>query len=210
MFSAGSGVRGGIFREQRSLKHCTDWDSFEAFPCPQKGDPPLKHLQALGSPPGTISKTFSSSCCLCTCLPPVALTWRCLKLLPLISPPTTASDVQSLLDAGEDGCTQPWALRGGTEQPWQQPEARKSVSAASPWWLGEPWNFNLHHGATAEFPWHVSGGCPGARAPADPHPALPREPLLGALCREHQGLAQGFPIGFLQLCCSHSQAGCPN
>lgn len=94
------------------MKHCTDWGSFETFPCPQKGDPPLKHLQALGSPPGSISKTFSSSCCLCTCLPPVALTWQCLKLLPLISPPTTASDVQSLLDTGEDGHTQPWALRG--------------------------------------------------------------------------------------------------
>lgn len=112
-FSAGEGVvRVGIFREQWSLKHCTDWGSFETFPCPQKGDPPLKHLQALGSPPGTISKTFSSSCCLCTCLPPVALTWQCLKLLPLVSPPTSASDVLSLLDAGEDGPARPRALRG--------------------------------------------------------------------------------------------------
>lgn len=111
-FSAAGVVRVGIFREQWSLKHCTDWGSFETFPCPRKGDPPLKHLQALGSPPGTISKTFSSSCCLCTCLPPVALTWQCLKLLPLISPPTSASDVPSLLDAGEDGRAQPWALRG--------------------------------------------------------------------------------------------------
>lgn len=95
-FSAGGVVWVGIFREQWSLKHCTDWGSCETFPCPQKGDPPLKHLQALGSPPGTISKTFSSSCCLCTCLPPVVLTWQCLKLLPLFSAPSCASDVPSL------------------------------------------------------------------------------------------------------------------
>lgn len=93
MFPARGGPQGGIFREQRSLKHCTDWGSFETFPCPRKGDPPLKHLQAPGSPPGSKSKTFSSSCCLCTCSPPVALTWQCLKPLPLTSPvpPTSHS-----------------------------------------------------------------------------------------------------------------------
>lgn len=106
------GVQEGIFGGQRSLKHYNDWRSFETFPCPQKGDPSLKHFQGLGSPPGTISKTFSSSCCLCTCLPPVALTWPCLKLLSLICPPTTVSDVQSLLDGRKDVHMQPWALQG--------------------------------------------------------------------------------------------------
>lgn len=123
-FSAGGEVvRVGIFREQRSLKHCTDWGSFETFPCPQKGDPPLKHLQALGSPPGTKSKTFSSSCCLCTCLPPVALTWQCLKLLPLISPARSASAVPPLSDAGEDG------LYGGHWAAMAAAKVWKSVSA---------------------------------------------------------------------------------
>jgi len=99
---------------------------------------------------------------------------------------------------------------GGTEQPWQQPEAWKSVSAASPWWLGEPWNFRLRHGATAMSLQHVSHGCAGEGPPALPLPTLPRELLLGPLRREHQDLAQGFPIGLLQLSCSHRQAGCPN
>lgn len=96
----------GICREQRSLKHCTDWGSFETFPCPQKGDPTLKHLQASGSPPGTVSKTCSSSCCLCACSPPVALPWQRLKLLPLTFPPSAASDGQRQGAQGSHGSSQ--------------------------------------------------------------------------------------------------------
>lgn len=164
-FQLGRGVvRVGIFREQWSLKHCTDWGSFETFPCPQKGDPPLKHLQALGSPPGTKSKTFSSSCCLCTCLPPVALTWQCLKLLPLISPARSASAVPALSDAGEDGPRGPGST-GGTEQPWQQPKrGNVSVQPLPSAWGGP--------GAPGSIPGppprpRVGSGCS--------HPALPRE-----------------------------------
>lgn len=57
---------------------------------------------------------------------------------------------------------------GGTEQPRQQPEARQSVSANSPQWLGEPWNLSLHHRAAAESPRHASSGCIRERALAFP------------------------------------------
>lgn len=153
-----------FFREKWSLKHCTDWGSFETFPCPQKGDPPLKHLQALGSPPGTKSKTFSSSCSLCTCLPPVALTWQCLKLLPPSPHPALPLLCRLCGMRGRMGLRGP-ASTGGTEQPWQQPKRGNLSMQPLPAAWGSP-------GASGSItgpppPPRVGRGCS--------HPALPRE-----------------------------------
>lgn len=195
-FSAGWGVRAGIFREQWSLKHCTDWGSFETFPCPWKGDPPLKRLQALGSPPGTISKTFSSSCCLCTCLPPVALTWQCLKLLPLLSHPALPLMCRLWWMQGRLGLRAPGSM-GGSEQPWQQPKhGNLSVQPLPSAW-GSP-------GTSVSITGPPPSPCAGSGCS---HPALPREIHSGP-CTEIQGLDPGFSCWVFTA--SHSQAGFPN
>lgn len=117
-----------FLENRRSLKHSTDWGSFEMFSSTRKGILLWNMCRHWGVHPGVYQKlsvVLAAS---------VLLTSYCadltmFKVFPPYPPPTIACDVQSLLDAWEDGHAQPLALwGGGSEQPCQQQKSQKPLN----------------------------------------------------------------------------------